>query len=512
MKAITCLCGPRTFLVVLVALFALCTGPVGAASEPGTVTIVSGTEPYNLDPHDNVMGMTEGQALMKTVVEPLTSISSEDGRIVPLLATSWKQVDPNTWQFVLRKGVKFHDGENFNAEVVVYNLKRLMDPKFDSRLRGKFFAQIKMDGKALDSNTLEIKTAIPEPLMPVLMSFIPICSPNTPMGKWTRQPIGTGPYKFVKWDAGIQLIFDQFDGYWGKQPQVKKVVHLWRKESSVMAAMVQIGEADFAPNISVQDANSPDMDHSYFDTETTHLRFGGAWDAPLNDKRFRMAVNYAIDRNSLKTVLSKDVIPAALVVLPQISGYNPDIKVWPYDPEKAKQLLAEAKKDGVPVDKEVLLVTRLGHFPGSGELSEALMSMLRAVGINAKLKVLEVAVYNRFRVKPYPTDSGPYIILNKHDNNFGDAVYTFPYLYHTKGGISVTADKTLDSIIDKAQVSVGDERRNLWRTAFKRIRDEIVPDAMLFHMVAYCRVGKRINFKPYMVTATEIRVAEMTFK
>jgi peptide/nickel transport system substrate-binding protein len=138
--------------------------------------------------------------------------------------------------------------------------------------------------------------------------------------------------------------------------------------------------------------------------------------------------------------------------------------------------------------------------------------MFKAVGLNVKLKMFETASYNRYRVKPYPADVGPYIILNKHDNNFGDAVYTFPYLYHCNGGISVTCDKEVDNLIEKAQVAVGDERRNLWRAAFKRLRDEIVPDAMLYHMVAYSRVGKRINFIPFIATATEIRLAEITFK
>ena len=220
-----------------------------------------------------------------------------------------------------------------------------------------------MEGKALDSHTLEIKTDKPEPLLPTLMGILAICSPNTPLDKLTRNPIGTGPYKFVKWDAGTQIVLERFDGYWGKQPQVKKAIYVWRSESSVRAAMVVIGEADLAPDIARQDANRPDMDYSYLNSETTYLRIGGAWEPPLNDRRVRMALNYAVDRDAIRgSILSKDVIPATQMIVPSIFGYNPDLKVWPYDPQKARQLLDEARKDGVPVDKEILLVGRIGHL------------------------------------------------------------------------------------------------------------------------------------------------------
>jgi len=84
----------------------------------------------------------------------------------------------------------------------------------------------------------------------------------------------------------------------------------------------------------------------------------------LNDRRVRLALNYAVDRNAIRgSILSKDVVPATQMVVPSTFGYNPDLKVWPYDPKKARQLLDEARKDGVPVDKEILLVDRIGLYP-----------------------------------------------------------------------------------------------------------------------------------------------------
>jgi peptide/nickel transport system substrate-binding protein len=198
--------------------------------------------------------------------------------------------------------------------------------------------------------------------------------------------------------------------------------------------------------------------------------------------------------------------------VPNIFGYNPNLKVWPYDPQKAKQLLDEARKDGVPVDKEILMVGRIGYFPGIEELMEAMMTMYRAVGLNVKLKLLESGVFLRYSNKPYPTDVGPYIFSRSHDNDKGDAAFSVFFNYHCEGVQSATCDKTMDDLIGKAQVATGKERMNLWWTIFKRLHEEIIPEVMLFHMVGYCRVGKRINFKPSLATNSEIPLSEITFK
>jgi peptide/nickel transport system substrate-binding protein len=346
-----------------------------------------------------------------------------------------------------------------------------------------------------------------------LMGTVAMCSPNTPVDKLTRVPIGTGPYRFVKWDAGTQIVLERFDGYWGKQPPVKKAVYIWRTESSVQAAMVLIGEADLAPDIAREDANRPDMDHSYLNSETTVLRFGGAWEPPLNDRRVRMALNYAIDREGLRgSIMSKEVIPATQLVVPGIFGYNPDLKVWPYDPQKARQLVDEARRDGVPVDREITLAGRIGQFPNNQELFEAVMTMYKAVGLNVKLKMGERLALEYYRRKPYITTAGPFIMGNAHDNNSGDMVFSAFVNYHCDGVQSTMCDKTVDGLIEKAQVAMGEERRKLWQTAMKRIREETIPDAVLYHMVAYCRVGKRISFKPSLATRIEIPLAQITFR
>jgi peptide/nickel transport system substrate-binding protein len=264
---------------VLAMLLALCVGPAYSASEPGTVTIVLEAEPNTLEPGENIRSL-EGQVMAKNIIETLTERDPRDSGILPGLAYAWKQIDANTWDFFLRKGVKFHDGEDLNAQAIIFSIKRIYDKRIIATTRGKFFSNVQMEGKALDSHTVEVRLDKPEPLLPTLMSVLPICSPHTPLEKWIRNPVGTGPYRLVKWEAGSQIVLERFDGYWGKQPQVKKAVYVWRTESSVRASMIAIGEADLAPDIAKQDATRPDMDHSYLDSETSFFRIGGPGSRP----------------------------------------------------------------------------------------------------------------------------------------------------------------------------------------------------------------------------------------
>ena len=254
------------------------------------------------------------------------------------------------------------------------------------------------------------------------------------------------------------------------------------------------------------------MDFSYPNSETSRLRIDGSR-APLNDIRVRQALNLAVDRDAIRgTILSKDVIPATQLVVPSINGHNPALKVWGYDPEQAKKLLAEAKADGVPVDKTIHLIGRINIYPNATEVMEALQAMYEAVGLKTKLQMLEVSQWVEILQKPYAEDRPPVLLQSQHDNNNGDAVFTVFNKYHSKGANSTLSDSTLDGFIQKAETAVGAERRMLWQKGFKRINDEIVADVPLFHMVGYTRVGKTIRYQPTISTNSELHLEDMSFR
>lgn len=314
-------------------------GPLSLAlAAEKDVTIVLQEEPFSVEPCDANTSII-GKVLKQNIVETLVDKNADDGALAPRLATSWEQVDDLTWRFRLREGVTFHDGADFDADAVIYAVDRTLDPNIDCEVRIKVFSEIRMTLNAVDSHTLEIATDKPAPILPTMMVPLTIMSPNTPMGEMSRNPIGTGPYRFVDWKVGEEINLARFDGYWGDAPEVENARYVWRNESAVRAAMVETGEADLAPNIAVQDATSETMGHAYPNSETTRLRID-VDQPPLDDRRIREALNLAPDRGALRgSVFSKDVEPATQLILPSISGHNPDLPVWPYDPARAGELI-----------------------------------------------------------------------------------------------------------------------------------------------------------------------------
>lgn len=375
----------------------------GAFAQERGVTIVLPEEPDIVDPcHGSRSNI--GRIVKQNVSETLTEINPQDGSVLPRLATSWERIDDRTWRFKLKEGVKYHDGTPFTAEAAAKSINRTLSPNLDCEIRVKFFGGIKVTPTAIDATTLEIKTDQPAPIMPTMMGTMTIQHPDTPADKLTREPVGTGPYVFTSWRPGQDVVLTRFDGYWGAKPQVEKATYIWRTESAVRAAMVATGEADIAPSIAVQDATDPKMDFSYFDSETTNYRIDVAL-PPLNDVRVRRALNLAIDREALRgSILSPDVVAATQFVVPSINGHNPNLKPWPFDPDKAKALLAEAKAAGTPVDKEITIYVRRGNYAGVIEANEAILAMLQDVGFNVKLQIVEVAEWVDLYTRPFAED------------------------------------------------------------------------------------------------------------
>src|SRR5690606_6302794 len=134
---------------------------------------------------------------------------------------------------------------------------------------------------------IEFKTKTPQPILPTLMGTVVAMSTATPMGKITREPIGTGPYKLAQWVPGQQIVLERTNDYWGCKPKVTQASYIWRSESAVRAAKIASGEADNSPNVAVQDATDPSMDFSFLNSETSRLRIDAAI-PPLNDVRVRL--------------------------------------------------------------------------------------------------------------------------------------------------------------------------------------------------------------------------------
>lgn len=214
-----------------------------------------------------------GRVIKQNITETLTEINPQDGKITPRRATSWKQISPTRWKFTLRKRVRFHDGSMFTARSAVEAIRRNLDPSMDCEVRTKFFGGMKITARSRGGSTLIIDTDQPNPILPTMMGIMPMTAAGTPMGKPTRNPVGSGPYTLERWTVGREVVLKRFDGYWGKKPEVERARYVWRSESTVRAVMVGQGEADIAPNIAVQDAGRKELDFSYPNSETSKAAY-----------------------------------------------------------------------------------------------------------------------------------------------------------------------------------------------------------------------------------------------
>ncbi len=481
-----------------------------ALAQDNSVTIVLGEEVDLVEPcmatRSNI-----GRIVLQNISETLTELDVRgDGGVIPRLAESWEMVDDDTWRFHLRQGVTFSDGSAFDAEDVKHSFDRAQSDQIACEV-SRYYEGIEITPEVVDEHTIDFTTDPAQPIMPLMLSLLTIVPSETPI-EFTREPVGTGPYTLAEWNPGQNIKLERRDDYWGEAPDVASANYVFRTDPAVRAAMVETGEADIAPSISALEADDPEMDFSYPNSETTYLRIDHSV-APFDDKRVRQALNHAIDREAfIGTILPEGADIATALVVPTTIGWNGDVEAPAFDPEKAQALLEEAAADGVAVDTPVLLVGRTGNFPGATELFEALQAMLADVGFNVELQMVEVAEHEGYYSKPFPEDRGPILVGAQHDNARGDPVFSMYFKYHSDGRQSGISDERADELIDQATAATGDERAALWSELFAHLHDEVVADALLFHMVGFARVGSDVEYTPTIATNSQLQLSEIGLK
>lgn len=498
----------RSSLLLTTALAVLPFAP--AFAEGKDVTIVLGEGVDLMEPcmatRSNI-----GRIIMENVSETLTTYDVKSGKgVLPRLAESWEDQGNGTWRFNLRQGVKFSDGSAFDAGDVKASFERAMSDKLTCETP-RYFGDTKLSYAVVDDHTIDITASPAQPILPLLLSLVTIVPAETPL-EFVRDPIGTGPFKLASWEPGQSVVLERRDDYWGEKPAVEKATYVFRTDPAVAAAMVEKGEADLAPSISAVDATNPATDVSYLNSETTYLRLDSAI-APISDKRVREALNMAIDRAAfVGTLLPEGTVPAVAMVPPTTLGWNPDVKEYPFDPEKAKELIAAAKADGVPVDTTLNIIGRSNLFPGVTEVAEALQQMMQDVGFNVDLQMVEVAQQEELYSKPFKEGRPPQLLFVSHDNSKGDPVFSMFFKYASDGRQSGITDPKVDEMIATASAATGDERTAAWQKLFAYLHDDVVPDVLLFHMVSFARVGDKIVFTPTIATNSQLELADIAFK
>ena len=473
------------------------------------VTVVLSEELDIVDPCETSRSNL-GRVILQNISETVTEMVPGTG-LQPRLATAWEDMGDGKWRFTLREGVTFSDGSALDAGDVAHSIARIKSEALTCEIGAKFFGGIELTTEVVDDTTIDITADPATPILPLLMSTVTVARDSEPMDAYVDVPVGTGPYVWDEYIRGQHIKLSANPNYWGDSGAVTGATYVFRADSAVRAAMVAAGEADVAPNISLQDATDPAMDFSYPNSETVYMRLDHAT-APLDDVRVRQALNYAVDREAfVGSILADGTILATGMTPPSTLGYNHDLKPFPYDLETAKALLEEAKADGVPVDTEITLIGRINNFANVQETMEALLAMWQDAGFNMKLQMFEVAEWLEHYSQPFAEGRGPEIVEAQHDNANGDPVFSMYFKYACEGLQSGLCDEKLDGMIAEASAATGQGREGLWSDTFKYIHEDLVADVMLFHMVGFSRVNPRLDFTPTIRTNSELQLGQIKF-
>lgn len=482
--------------------------PTGDGATADTVRIVLQQEPPTLEACEANLTST-GVVVRSNITEPLVERNPSTGELDPLLATEWTATGDTEWTFTLREGVTFQDGTPFDAEAAAFAIDRAVNSDLGCGVEGYVFGDADLEIEAVDATTLTVTTATPDPILPLKLSFVEIVPPSTDTAAKVREPIGTGPYKIKKWDAGTKLTLERNDDYWGDAPAYATAEYQWRSEGTVRAAMITSGEADIAMGLGPDDG-AGDLGLDYPNNETVGLRLT-AEIAPLNDVRVRQAINFAIDKQGITDSLYAGAHTVAAQLVPEgVVGHNPALKPWEFDLAKAKALVAEAKADGVPVDEKITIVARNAQFPKVSETSQVLQEQLTQAGLNVELKMVDTSQHLQYQLRPFVTNEGPIALLIQHGNQAGDAAFSVDQYMTTTGAQSVYGTAEFDAMLKAASVLTGSDREKAYQEIFAYQNEEIVQFAFLTHQTGVIGKAATVDYTPNSSSGDELRVAEIT--
>jgi peptide/nickel transport system substrate-binding protein len=483
-------------LLALVLLLACAAVPPVFAQAKDTVVVGYVPLPDTLDPHMHFQrtGILMNINMYDSLLHKNTKMQYE-----PSLATSWKSVNDTTWEFKIRKGVKFHNGDTMTNEDVKFSFDRVLDQKNKSPQYGNIRA-IK-EVKIVDADTVHLITDKPYPLLLERLVFFPII-PKKHYEKvgaevfGAEKAIGTGPWKVAEYKRDQHIKLEAFDQHWRGKPPFKNLIFRGIAEVATQVAELKTGGVDIIRNVSADLV--PDLKnnaHTYISTAPilrTHYMAFDMRVEPFNKKLVRQAANYAIDREAVVQKMMAGlgkVVPT--VVNPMAFGFDASVTPYSFDPKKAKELLKQA---GYPNGVDVTL------HSGSVEwrpVFEALCQMMTEVGIRATPKMWDPGpAWNKFFQADGKAAHGFYGTWGYYSVFDADAI--LHPLYHTEPGGWVGKHyarvEGLDQLIDQARSTVDANARKRSYTQIQKMIKEEAPSLFLFHQFETLGISKKVQY------------------
>ncbi|HEX7066422.1 MAG TPA: ABC transporter substrate-binding protein [Bacillales bacterium] len=493
-----------------------------------TLVFGKGSDAVSLDPATVTGGPSF--AVTKNIYETLVNFNYKEQSTEVVntgLAKDWEISDDGTvYTFTLREGVKFQNGEKFTADAVVFNFNRWKNgegefPYYPSMFGGYGDKSVIKSVEAVDDYT--VKFTLDRPLAPFLkdlaMSPFAIASPKAiqKYGEdFGKHPVGTGPFKFVEWKPNNTITLEKYEDYWNEElPKLNRVIFKVIKSNRARLTALENGEIDLMLGLNPSDIKEvkgkkglqvfyrPPLNIGYLGLTVTRKPFG--------NPKVRRAMNYAINKKEIVEAFYADQAKVAVSPLPPtIAGFNANLDPYEYNPEKAKQLLAEAGyPDGFKMELWAMPVPR-PYMPNGKKIAQAMQADLKKVGIDAKIVSYDWATYLE---KASKGEADAFLLGWTSDNGDADNVLYTLLSSDAIGSNNYTyySNKELDKVLKKAQkVTDPKKRQELYKKAQEIIHKDAPWVPIVHSTPALAGDANLAGFKPHPTGSD--RLARVYFK
>ena len=474
--------------------------PVAGGAARGTLTVAVTTFPNSLD----VPATSEVNAGM-VAMQMFDSLVwvDEAGAVVPALAESWDVSEDGTeYTFKLRQDVQFHNGEPFTADSVVLSWERGKRPEMKFADRWTIVTAV----TKVDDYTVTVKTEKPNPLLlRVMASNWAMVPPKyiAEVGEdgFNAKPVGTGAFIFEEWVKEDRVVMRANPSYWMQgYPKVERLIFRPIPESATRVAAIQSGQVDIVTRLSFEEAGQlegkPDLRVIRYPADRVYyIAFNNLTSGkgkPVEDPKVRQALNYAVDRQAIIDSLFGGAARLSTgFVTPANLGYDESIQPYPYDPEKARQLLSEA---GYADGFEVGFACPVGAYTNFEQVCEAVAGYLNEVGVKTEVELMESGQYWDLQGKK----ELPPLFGDSWSEASGEA---YPRLFGALGGMeasfSAWSDPKIDDFLAKISSTLDDAERARLYTDLSRYMYENPPFIYLYEPENFEAINTRVvDYKP----------------